>query len=47
MEYWMEISLAYEPTVRLVIADSDDAPLSGGTMVDGIALYKNGVLKPL
>jgi len=46
-EFWMEISLAYEPTVRFVIADSDDSPLSGGTMIDGIALYKNGVLTPL
>ena len=46
-EFWMEITLAYDPTVRLVIADSDDAPLGGGMFIDGIALYKNGVLSPL
>jgi prepilin-type N-terminal cleavage/methylation domain-containing protein len=46
-EYWMEITLAYDPTVRVVIADTDDAPLLGGAFLDGIALYKGGVLTPL
>ncbi len=46
-EFWLEITLEYDPTVRFVIADSDDAPLSGGDYLDGVYLYRNGVLKPL
>jgi prepilin-type N-terminal cleavage/methylation domain-containing protein len=47
-EYWLEFSLAYDPTVRFLVADSDNAPLGGGGgHYDGIFLFKNGVLKPL
>jgi prepilin-type N-terminal cleavage/methylation domain-containing protein len=46
-EFWLEISLQSDPTVRFLIADSDDAPLSGGNYMDGIYLYRNGVLKPI
>jgi prepilin-type N-terminal cleavage/methylation domain-containing protein len=45
-EFWLEMSLRKDPTVRFLIADSDDAPLAGGNYVDGIYLYRNGVLKP-
>ena len=45
-EYWMEFTLANEPTVRFLVSDSDDAPLSGGTFYDGIVMYRNGVLTP-
>ena len=46
-EFWLEISLAYDPTVRFLISDSDDAPLSGGNYYDGIFLFKDGALAPL
>ena len=46
-EFWLEISLAYDPTVRFLISDSDDAPLSGGNYYDGIYLFRNGALAPL
>jgi prepilin-type N-terminal cleavage/methylation domain-containing protein len=46
-EFWLEVSLAYDPTVRFLISDSDDAPLAGGRYMDGIFLFRNGVLTPL
>jgi prepilin-type N-terminal cleavage/methylation domain-containing protein len=46
-EFWLEVSLAYDPTVRFLISDSDDAPLAGGEYMDGIFLYRKGVLTPL
>lgn len=46
-EFWIEMTLAFDPTVRFLVADSDNAPLSGGEYKDGIYLYRNGVLLPL
>jgi hypothetical protein len=43
-EFWLEYSLAYDPSVRFVVADSDNAPLSGGQYIDGIYIYRDGVL---
>ena len=43
-EFWVEYTLAVDPTVRFLVADSNDAPLSGGDYMDGVYLYKNGVL---
>ena len=46
-EFWLEFTLAYDPTVRFLVADSDDAPLGGGAYFDGIYLFREGVLTPL
>jgi prepilin-type N-terminal cleavage/methylation domain-containing protein len=46
-EFWIEFTLAADPSVRFLVADSDDAPLAGGDYVDGVYLYKDGVLHPL
>lgn len=46
-EFWMEMSLQLDPNVRMVVANSNDAPLSGGEWLDGIYLYRNGVLQKL
>ena len=46
-EFWLEMTLAYDPTVRFLVADSDDAPLGGGIWRDGIYLYKDGNLRAL
>jgi prepilin-type N-terminal cleavage/methylation domain-containing protein len=43
-EFWLEMTLKYDPSIRFLVADSDDAPLAGGQYVDGIYLYRNGVL---
>ena len=47
-EYWLEFTLAYDPTVRFLVSDSDNSPLGGGSAhYDGIFLFRDGVLKPL
>ena len=46
-EFWLEMTLKADPSIRFLVADSDDAPLSGGDYVDGIYLYRDGVLKPI
>ena len=46
-EFWLEFSLAYDPTVRFLVSDSDNAPLSGGKYYDGIYLFRDGVMTPL
>ena len=45
-EFWLELTLRKDPTVRFLIVDSDNAPLSGGAYLDGIYMYRNGVLSP-
>ena len=46
-EYWLEFTLRHEPSVRFLVSDSDDGPLSGGTFHDGIMYFRKGVLQPL
>jgi len=46
-EFWLEFSLAYDPTVRFLISDSDDSPLGGGNYYDGFYLFRDGVMTPL
>ncbi len=46
-EFWLEMTLAFDPTVRFLVVDSDNAPLSGGDDMAGVFLYKNGVLHSL
>ena len=46
-EFWLEMTLALDTTVRVLVADSDDAPLSGGVWLDGVFKFENGVLIPL
>ncbi len=46
-EFWIEMTLKYEPAIRFLVADSDDAPLGSGEYFDGIYLYYNGVLTPI
>ncbi len=46
-EFWVEFSLAFDPTIRFVVADSDNAPLAGGQYIDGVYIYRDGVLSRL
>jgi prepilin-type N-terminal cleavage/methylation domain-containing protein len=46
-EFWLEMTLKHDPTVRVLVADSDDAPLSGGVWLDGVFRFDSGVLTPL
>ena len=46
-EFWLEMTLDYDHSVRFLVADSDNAPLSGGDHMAGVYMYKNGVLHSL
>jgi hypothetical protein len=46
-EYWLEMTLAAEPTVRFVVARSDNAPLGGGRWLNGVYVLREGRLRPL
>lgn len=46
-EFWLEMTLRTTPAIRFLIADSDDAPLSGGVYRDGVFLYLDGVLSEI
>jgi hypothetical protein len=46
-EFWLEMTLMYDPTVRFLVADSNDSLLGGGEHYDGIYLFKDGVLTPI
>lgn len=46
-EFWLEITLKQDPSIRFLVADSDNAPLSQGDYMNGIYFYRNGVLTPL
>lgn len=44
-EFWLEMSLASDPTIRVLVANSDDAPLGGGKWLDGVYVYRDGALE--
>ncbi|MDQ7006625.1 MAG: type II secretion system protein [Acidobacteriota bacterium] len=46
-EFWLEMTLSKDQSIRFLICDSDNAPLSGGTYLDGVFAYENGVQKNL
>ncbi len=46
-EFWLEMSLASDPTVRFLVTRSDDAPLGGGKWRDGAFVFRAGELEPL
>ena len=46
-EYWLEMTLAADPSIRYLICRSDDAPLGGGEWLDGVFVLRDGVLEPL
>ncbi len=43
-EFWLEMTLSLDHSVRFVVANSNDAPLSGGEWLDGVYLFRDGVL---
>jgi hypothetical protein len=40
------MTLDFDPTVRFLVADSDNAPLGGGNYMDGVFMYRDGTLHP-
>jgi hypothetical protein len=43
-EFWVELTLKSDPSVRVLVARSDDAPIGGGSWRDGVFVYRDGVL---
>ena len=43
-EFWLEMTLHSDPRFRILVADSDDAPISGGEPLAGVFLFENGVM---
>ena len=46
-EFWIEMTLRQDPSIRFLVASSDDAPLGGGAWHDGAFIYRDGKLEPL
>jgi len=46
-EFWIEMTLAGDPSVRVLVVKSDDAPMGGGNWLDGVYLFKNDSLENL
>ncbi len=44
-EYWLEMTLAFDPSIRFLVCDSDNAPLGGGQWRSGIYVYRDGKLE--
>ena len=44
-EFWVQFTLEADPSVQFVVASSDNAPLAGGAWLDGVFMFKNGVLR--
>jgi type II secretory pathway pseudopilin PulG len=46
-EFWIEMTLESDPSIRFLVARSDDAPLGGGLWRDGVYICREGVLEPI
>jgi type II secretory pathway pseudopilin PulG len=46
-EFWVEMTLKRDPSIRFLVAHSDDAPLGGGIWRDGVFIYRGGKLEPI
>jgi len=46
-EYWVEMTLRSDPSIRILVVHSDDAPLGGGAWLEGVFLYRDGELDPV
>ncbi len=46
-EFWVEMTLASDPSIRMLVARSDDAPLAHGTWTDGAFVLRDGKLEPI
>jgi prepilin-type N-terminal cleavage/methylation domain-containing protein len=43
-EFWLQLTLDADPNVRFLAVQSDNAPLGGGQWLDGVYVFRNGVL---
>jgi prepilin-type N-terminal cleavage/methylation domain-containing protein len=45
-EFWLQLTLDADPSVRFLVCRSDNAPLSGGQWLEGVYVFRDGVLSP-
>ncbi|MBW2565439.1 MAG: prepilin-type N-terminal cleavage/methylation domain-containing protein [Deltaproteobacteria bacterium] len=43
-EFWLQLTLDADPNIRFLVVQSDNAPLGGGQWLDGVYVFRNGVL---
>ncbi len=43
-EWWVQLSLAIEPSIQVVIAVSDNVALNPGVWMEGVYTFENGVM---
>ncbi len=43
-EFWLQMTLKADPTIQFLVSKSDGAPLAAGKRLDGIFVFRNGVL---
>jgi prepilin-type N-terminal cleavage/methylation domain-containing protein len=46
-EFWLEMTLKLDPTVRFLVCDSKSAPMGGGRWLEGVYMFRNGELSPI
>lgn len=46
-EFWLEMTLDFDPSIRFLVANSQNAPMAGGAFHDGVFLYVDGVLREI
>ena len=43
-EFWVQMTLMIDESYQVVLASSDNAPLGGGMWLEGVFVFKDGVL---
>ena len=43
-EFWVQFTVRADPSYQIIVAHSDDAPLGGGAWLQGVYVFKDGVL---
>lgn len=44
-EFWLQLTVEADPSVQIVVASSDNAPLAGGRWLEGVFMFKDGELR--
>ncbi|MFC1896206.1 hypothetical protein ACFL0Q_06040 [Thermodesulfobacteriota bacterium] len=42
-EFYVRMRLAKDPTIQLLVAQSDNCDIEAGVWLDGVFVYRNGV----
>lgn len=44
-EFWVEMTLRSDPSIRILVARSDDAPMAGGAWRDGVFVFRDSEIE--